>query len=151
MQCHHPRVDGLSKIKEQRETIETWKKGIHLRNEYYNNFLSTVCPPTLFHQMKIEVKNFISDKSNKIVVYIVLTYEFSLVAILRVPKFNGKSFLIELVSQFSIRSLVSRTGARTLSKYNSVAHVEIIVIWHLSSLVRLSSFRNRKVLKASCK
>lgn len=38
----------------------------------------------------------------------------------------------------------------TLSKYNSVAHVDIIVIWHLSSLARLSSFRNRKVLRASC-
>lgn len=40
---------------------------------------------------------------------------------------------------------------KTLSRYNSVAHVEIIVIWHLSSFVRLSSFRSKKVLKASCK
>lgn len=43
------------------------------------------------------------------------------------------------------------TAGQTLSKYNSVAHVEIIVIWHLSSLARLSSFLKRKVLKASCK
>lgn len=41
------------------------------------------------------------------------------------------------------------TKKQTLSKYNSVVHVEIIVIWHLSSLERLSSFRNKKVLKES--
>lgn len=39
----------------------------------------------------------------------------------------------------------------TLSRYNSVAHVEIIVIWHFSSFERLSSFRRRNVLNASCK
>lgn len=33
MQCHHPKVDGLSKIKKQREIIETWKKRIHLNPE----------------------------------------------------------------------------------------------------------------------
>ena len=38
----------------------------------------------------------------------------------------------------------------TLSKYSSVAQVEIIVICILSSLVRLSSLRNKKVLRASC-
>lgn len=43
------------------------------------------------------------------------------------------------------------TAGQTLSKYSSVAHVQIIVIWHLSSLARLSSFLKRKVLKASCK
>lgn len=40
--------------------------------------------------------------------------------------------------------------AGTLSKYSSVAQVEIIVICILSSLVRLSSLLNKKVLRASC-
>jgi hypothetical protein len=38
----------------------------------------------------------------------------------------------------------------TLSKYSSVAQVEIIVICILSFLVRLSSLRSKKVLRASC-
>jgi hypothetical protein len=41
--------------------------------------------------------------------------------------------------------------SKTLSKYNSEAHVEIIVIWNLSSFARLSTFRSKKVLKASCR
>jgi hypothetical protein len=40
--------------------------------------------------------------------------------------------------------------AGTLSKYSSVAQVEIIVICILSSLVRLSSLLNKIVLRASC-
>lgn len=40
---------------------------------------------------------------------------------------------------------------RTLSKYNSVAQVDIIVIWHLSLFSKLSSFLNKNVLRASYK
>jgi hypothetical protein len=39
--------------------------------------------------------------------------------------------------------------AGTLSKYSSIAQVDIIVIYILSSLVRLSSLLNKKVLRAS--
>lgn len=55
---------------------------------------------------------------------------------------------IKVVYNFPIKC---QAHSRTLSRYNSVAHVDIIVIWHLSSFSKLSSFRNKKVLKASYK